>query len=111
MFQKFFDKHKSDGLTMSDTEGTATANETKSVDNTEYEGKIIDVNGRGFGFISCKEIPFTRVFFHWTGLRQNTLKFPALKKGMKVKFFKIIINHPVTKEEQIRAVRITVVTE
>lgn len=49
-------------------------------------GKIIKVSEDGWGFISSKEIKFTRIFFHWTSLRQDTLRFPELKQGMKVEF-------------------------
>lgn len=49
-------------------------------------GKIIHLSEDGWGFITSQEIKFTRIFFHWTSLEQSTLKFPELKKGMKVKF-------------------------
>ena len=49
-------------------------------------GKIIKVSPGGWGFISSKEIKFTRIFFHWTSLRQDTVKFADLKNGMKVEF-------------------------
>lgn len=49
-------------------------------------GKIIKVSDEGWGFISSKEIKFTRIFFHWTSLKQETLKFQELKNGMKVEF-------------------------
>jgi len=49
-------------------------------------GKIIKVSEEGWGFISSKDIKFTRIFFHWTSLKQDTLKFPELKNGMKVEF-------------------------
>ncbi len=49
-------------------------------------GKIIKVDEAGWGFISSKEIKFTRIFFHWTSLKQDTLKFQELKNGMKVEF-------------------------
>jgi cold shock CspA family protein len=49
-------------------------------------GKIIKLSSTGWGFISSKEIPFTRIFFHWTALRQDTLLFPKLEKGMVVEF-------------------------
>jgi cold shock CspA family protein len=49
-------------------------------------GKIIKVSEDGWGFISSKEIKFTRIFFHWTSLKQDTLKFQELKNGMKVEF-------------------------
>lgn len=49
-------------------------------------GKIIKVAGEGWGFISSREIEFTRIFFHWTALVQDTLPFKELKPGMKVEF-------------------------
>lgn len=50
------------------------------------KGKIIKVSDEGWGFISSKEIKFTRIFFHWTSLKQDTMKFQELKNGMKVEF-------------------------
>lgn len=49
-------------------------------------GKIIKVSGDGYGFISSKEIPFKRIFFHWTSLRPDTKNFQELRSGMKVSF-------------------------
>jgi cold shock CspA family protein len=49
-------------------------------------GKIIKVSDEGWGFISSKEIKFTRIFFHWTSLKQDTLKFTELKNGMRCEF-------------------------
>ena len=49
-------------------------------------GKIIKISDKGFGFISSKEIKFTRIFFHWTSLRQDTLHFTKLRQGMMVEF-------------------------
>lgn len=51
----------------------------------EIDGKIIKL-GSGWGFISSTNIPYTRIFFHWTNLVQDTLKFPELRKNMKVSF-------------------------
>lgn len=48
-------------------------------------GKIIKL-GEGWGFISCKAIPYTRIFFHWSALNQDTLRFPELRRGMSVEF-------------------------
>lgn len=59
---------------------------TKSEVREKCVGKIIKVSPQGWGFISSKDIEFTRIFFHWTGLTQDTLRFPELKKGMKVEF-------------------------
>lgn len=55
-------------------------NETKAV------GKIIKVHKTGWGFISSRDIEFTRIFFHWTALKQDTLRFPELRTGMYVEF-------------------------
>jgi len=50
-------------------------------------GKIIRVDKEnGWGFISSKDKPFTRIFFHWTGLLQETKNFLELHKGMNVNF-------------------------
>lgn len=55
-------------------------------DEARVIGKIIKVSSKGWGFISSKDIKFTRIFFHWTSLKQDTLKFQELKSGMKVEF-------------------------
>lgn len=49
-------------------------------------GRIIKVSKQGWGFISSKDIEFTRIFFHWTALQQSTLPFLELKTGMRVEF-------------------------
>jgi cold shock CspA family protein len=50
-------------------------------------GKIIKLNkDGGWGFISSKDIPFTRIFFHWSALVQDTLNFIELKTKMEVEF-------------------------
>lgn len=76
-FQKFFQG-----------EEPPTQPDTSLVTATEkrVKGKIIKVSDDGWGFISSKEIKFTRIFFHWTSLKQDTLKFQDLKNGMKVEF-------------------------
>lgn len=53
---------------------------------TKVVGRIIKVSEDGWGFISSKEIKFTRIFFHWTALRQDTLRFTELHTGMHVEF-------------------------
>lgn len=55
-------------------------------EDKRVKGKIIKVSDEGWGFISSKDIKFTRIFFHWTSLKQDTLKFTDLKSGMKVEF-------------------------
>ena len=49
-------------------------------------GRIIKVSEKGWGFISSRDIEFTRIFFHWTALKQNTLNFKELRTGMMVTF-------------------------
>jgi cold shock CspA family protein len=58
----------------------------KAAKDKRIQGKIIRVDPRGFGFITTNEMPFERIFWHWTSLTQDTLKFPAIKRGMKVEF-------------------------
>lgn len=59
----------------------------KEEENKRVTGKIIKVSTEeGWGFISSKEIKFTRIFFHWTSLKQDTLKFQDLKNGLRVEF-------------------------
>lgn len=41
---------------------------------------------KGYFFISSKSLPFERIFAHWSGLRQDTLRMPELRKRMKVEF-------------------------
>jgi cold shock CspA family protein len=54
--------------------------------DTKVIGRIIKVSKQGWGFISSKDIEFTRIFFHWTALRQDTIPFLELKTGMQVEF-------------------------
>ena len=74
--------------------------------NNYIRGKIIKLSEQGWGFISSTELKFTRIFFHWSGLNQNTLKFPELKVGMMVEFIPIQY-----KEQGWRAIKINVVTK
>jgi cold shock CspA family protein len=38
----------------------------------------------GYGFIVSPQLPYERIFFHWSGLQQQTLRFPQLKRRMRV---------------------------
>lgn len=75
-------------------------------DNIRNVGKIIKLSDEGWGFITSKEIPFTRIFFHWTSLVQDTLKFTELEEGMQVEFKAIEIP-----EKGFRAIKIKVINE
>jgi cold shock CspA family protein len=55
-------------------------------DENRIVGRIIKVSDAGWGFISSRDIKFTRIFFHWTALRQDTLSFTELKTGMRAEF-------------------------
>jgi len=69
--------------------GTAKKPSEKTEEKKEegkIEGKIIHLGTGGWGFITSEAMPFTRIFFHWTTLEGDTLRFPDLKKGMHVKF-------------------------
>jgi cold shock CspA family protein len=71
----------------------------------EATGRIVKVNEKGYGFIISPDIKFTRIFFHWTSLVQDTLRFDQLKKGMFCKFT------PKTVEGKgVRAIRIKIVS-
>jgi cold shock CspA family protein len=50
------------------------------------KGKIFRVIEDGYFFILSEDIPFERIFCHWTSLRQDTLRFPELEEGMHVTF-------------------------
>jgi cold shock CspA family protein len=66
-------------------------------------GVITKIHPNGWGFITSRDKPFTRIFFHWSHLSQGTLKFPDLKKGMKVEFESVEFH-----DRGLRAIRIKV---
>lgn len=68
-------------------------------------GKILRLSDEGWGFIISKEIPFEKIFFHWTALEQNTIRFPKLEEGMEVEFFAVEQEN----DKGMRAVKIRVV--
>jgi hypothetical protein len=70
------------------------------------EGKITKLSDRGWGFIMSPNLKFTRVFFFWSALAQNTLHFTELKVGMRVRFVPIRY-----KDQGIRATRIEVIVD
>lgn len=70
------------------------------------QGKITRVDPRGFGFITSIDIPYTRIFFHWSGLLQTTRNFKDLEKGLRVEFNPFLI-----KGKGYRALKIEVVDD
>ena len=95
---KLSDFFKGDAPTTTDT--TPDKAEEKRV-----KGKIIKVSDEGWGFISSKDVKFTRIFFHWTSLKQDTLKFTDLKNGMKVEFTPVEVENKGWRAIKIRVVR------
>jgi cold shock CspA family protein len=79
-------------------------------DEKRIQGKIIKLDQSeekgGWGFISSKDLKFTRIFFHWTSLKQDTLKFPDLRNGMKVEFTPVEVQ-----DKGWRAIKIRVLTD
>jgi cold shock CspA family protein len=73
------------------------------VESKRVTGKIIKVDPKGWGFITSKDIPFTRIFFHWTSLNQDTSHFKELKKGDEVEFTPVEVE-----EKGVRAIKIDV---
>lgn len=96
-FQKFF----------GGKEGEQGDNSDPKPNEVRVTGKIIKVSeDEGWGFISSKDIKFTRIFFHWTSLKQDTLKFQELKNGMKVEFTPVEVEN-----KGWRAIKIRVLQE
>ena len=75
---------------------------SKDVPRERIRGRIIKLD-TGWGFIVSKDIPFTRIFFHWSALEQDTLHFTQLRKHMSVSFEPLEVP-----EKGIRAIRIKV---
>jgi cold shock CspA family protein len=69
-------------------------------------GKIIKVSPEGWGFITSKDIKFTRIFFHWSALNQDTLHFTELERGMEVEFEPLEVSG-----KGVRAIRIKVFSD
>lgn len=82
-----------------------TTNTNKDWLGKEIEGKITKVDPAGYGFITSPDLPFTRIFFHWTALKQNTLHFLKLEKNMRVRFTPVDFY-----EKGFRAMKITVIS-
>lgn len=74
------------GKILGDNNGAEQMDIKTTEDEKRITGKIIKISKDGWGFITSKEIPFTRIFFHWTSLKQDTLRFTELAKNMSVEF-------------------------
>jgi cold shock CspA family protein len=106
-----FDKYFKEPMIEKQKENVVTESVSKElVEDKLYSGKIITVNSRkGYGFITSLDIPFTRIFFHWTTLSQDTKNFKELTPGMKVEFNAVKAVGKDGKEMGIKAIRIRVI--
>lgn len=94
------------GITSKDEESNELINAPKAQIGDTIQGIITniiypdEVKGKkgGFGFIASKQLPYERIFFHWSSLRQDTLRFPKLEKKMKVEF-KLLYSEPFEEHE------------
>lgn len=68
-------------------------------------GKVIKVHKSGYFFITSKELPFTRIFGHWSSLVPETINFVDLKRGDEVEFTPIK-----TEDKGWRAVKVNVLS-
>jgi len=93
-FQEFFR-----GMKMNETNESVEL----TAQDKRVKGKIFKLSPQGYGFISSHDIPFTRIFFHWSSLKANTRKFTELRVGDLVEF-----TPQDTKDKGTRAIRITV---
>lgn len=93
-----------DPITDSDV-AVAAAIDVAPKEEKRVLGKIIKVSDDGWGFISSKDIKFTRIFFHWTSLKQDTLRFPDLKNGMRVEFTPVEVEGKGWRAIKIRVVK------
>lgn len=59
--------------------------EEPNTEEKRVKGKVIKIHPDGYGFVSTKEIPFTKIYFHWTNL-DHSVQFLDLKYNMKVSF-------------------------
>jgi len=100
-FEKFF-KSKEDVEIVSNAESEIPI----KPEEIRIVGKIIKVSDEGWGFITSKEIKFTRIFFHWTSLKQDTLNFTELTNGMKVEFTPVQVEN-----KGYRAIKIRVIPD
>lgn len=66
-------------------------------------GKITFLSDKGWGFISSEDIPFTRIFFHWSALEQDTKHFTELNKKDVVSFI------PTERKDGVMAIKIKVI--
>ena len=102
VFKSFFGKD--DPITDADM-AVASATEVSPKEEKRVIGKIIKVSEAGWGFISSKDIKFTRIFFHWSSLKQDTLNFQSLKNGMKVEFTPVEVEGKGWRAIKIRVVK------
>lgn len=97
VIRKMFGKDADEKYEFTEAESTHEFVETEESramgpigERKRISGKIYKlVENKGYGFISSHDIPFTRIFFHWSQLAPDTTNFTKLSKGMKVEFVPI----------------------
>lgn len=88
-------------------------NDTNQIETKSVKGRIVKLSDEGWGFITSKEVKFTRIFFHWSSLTQETIKFTELKVGMEVEFIPQEVTPTETRPNQKgwRAIKINVLVK
>ncbi len=86
---------------------------TEINNQVKIKGRIVKLSEDGWGFITSKELKFTRIFFHWSSLIQDTIKFTELKVGMNVEFISQEVKPTDERPKQngFRAIKICVIND
>lgn len=69
-----------------------TNEQTTTGDSKRYQGAITRLvldNGDkkgGYGFINSPQKPYTRIYFHWSGIKPGNKNFAELNKGDTLEF-------------------------
>lgn len=86
---------------------------TEVIKEKKIQGRIVKLSDEGWGFLTSKDQKFTRIFFHWSSLLQDTLKFTELKVGMNVEFIsqEVKPTDERPKQKGFKAIKISVITD
>ena len=97
MLKKMFGNEATEKFEFDENEGHPEFKETEESkalgpisERKRIDGKVYRIfSEKGYGFITSMDIPFTRIFFHWSQLATDTLNFTKIDRGMKVSFVPI----------------------
>lgn len=111
IFEEFFSKDNKDNKVENKIDNVNEVPDTvNKYGDTRFKGRITKIAPEGYGFILCPEIPFTRIFFHWSSLKQDTKNFTELKMNMKVEFNAInFVDKNTGKNKGVRAIKVNVI--